>query len=47
MPRLTAIAIVGDPLERQTFYRHFQGELPDVAAQVQIIDLQNLPMALN
>ena len=45
VPNLKRIAIVGDPLERQTFYRHFIDEIPIVATQVQIIDLQNLPMA--
>src|SRR5262249_49804348 len=44
VPNLKAVAIVGDPLERQTFYRHFKDELPAVAAQVQIIDLQNMTM---
>jgi signal transduction histidine kinase len=44
VPNLKRIAIVGDPLERQTFYRHFKDEIPTVAAQAQIIDLQNLPM---
>src|SRR5262245_13511902 len=45
VPKLKAVAIVGDPLERQTFYRHFKDELPAVTAQLPIIDLQNLPMA--
>ena len=45
VPPLKQIAIVGDPLERQTFYRHFRDEIPIIAKQVQIIDLQNLPMS--
>jgi signal transduction histidine kinase len=44
VPNLKQIAIVGDPLERQTFYRHFIDEIPIVATQVHIIDLQNLPL---
>src|SRR3954453_20942123 len=28
MPNLKAVAIVGDPLERQTFFRHFIDEMP-------------------
>ena len=45
MPNLKAVAIVGDPLERQTFYRHFADEIPAVAAQVEIVDLMDLPLA--
>jgi hypothetical protein len=44
VPNLKQIAIVGDPLERQTFYRHFIDEIPIVATEFQIIDLQNLPL---
>ena len=44
-PNLKAVAIVGDPLERQTFYRHFADEIPAVAAQVEIINLMDLPLA--
>jgi signal transduction histidine kinase len=45
MPNLKAVAMVGDPLERQTFYRHFADEIPAIAAQLQIIDLMGLPLA--
>src|SRR6267142_1553995 len=45
MPNLKAVAIVGDPLERQTFYRHFADELPAVAAQLEIVNLMDLPLA--
>ena len=44
VPNLKRIAIVGDPLERQTFYRHFLDEVPTVATQYEIINLMNLPM---
>ena len=44
VPNLKRIAIVGDPLERQTFYRHFLDELPTVATQYEIINLMNLSM---
>jgi ABC-type uncharacterized transport system substrate-binding protein len=43
VPGLAAIAVVGDPLERQTFYRHFKEEIPEIAAHFKIIDLMNLP----
>ena len=45
VPNLRKIALVGDPLDRQTFYRHFKDELASVAAQFEIIDLQNMGMA--
>ena len=45
IPHLKAVAIVGDPLERQTFYRHFADEIPAVAAQLEIVDLMDLPLA--
>ncbi len=45
MPNLKAVAIVGDPLERQTFFRHFIDELPAVEAQVEIVNLMDLPLA--
>jgi len=44
VPNLKRIAIVGDPLERQTFYRHFLDEVPTVATQYEIINRMNLPM---
>ena len=45
VPDLKKIALVGDPLDRQTFYRHFRDEIPLIAAQFEIIDLQNMRMA--
>jgi signal transduction histidine kinase len=45
VPNLRKIALVGDPLDRQTFYRHFKDEIPQIAAQYEIIDLQNMRMA--
>ena len=45
VPDLKRIAIVGDPLERQTFYRHFLDEIPAVATQYEIIDLMNLSIS--
>src|SRR4029077_14490659 len=44
VPDLNAVAMVGDPLERQTFYRHFKDEMPSVAAQYKIINLMDLPL---
>jgi len=45
MPNLNAVAIVGDPLERQTSFRHFADEIPAVAAQLEIVNLMDLPLA--
>jgi signal transduction histidine kinase len=45
VPNLKRIALVGDPLDRQTFYRHFKQEIPLIASQFEIIDLQNMRMA--
>ena len=45
MPNLKAVAIVGDPLESQTFFHHFADELPAIAAQLEIINLMDLPLA--
>ena len=44
MPNLKRIALVGDRLERQNFRRHFEEEIPLLAAEVEIIDLTGLPM---
>src|SRR5262249_43125595 len=44
VPDLKAVAMVGDPLERQTFYRHFKDEIPAVAAKYEIVDLMDLPL---
>src|SRR4051794_39343224 len=45
VPSLKTVAIVGDPLERQTFYRHFKDELPAIGEELEIVSLMNLPMA--
>src|SRR3954452_18267292 len=45
MPNLNAVAMVGDPLERQTSFRHFADEIPAVAAQLKIVNLMDLPLA--
>jgi signal transduction histidine kinase len=45
VPNLRKIALVGDPLDRQTFFRHFKDEIAQIAAQYEIIDLQNMRMA--
>lgn len=42
---LKQIALVGDPLEKQPFRRHFIEELPRVAADLTLIDLTGLPLA--
>src|SRR5215211_5094970 len=39
VPGLHQIALVGDPLERQPFRRHFKEELPLVARDLALIDL--------
>jgi len=44
MPNFKRIALVGDRLERQNFRRHFEEEIPLLAAEVEIIDLTGLPM---
>jgi signal transduction histidine kinase len=44
VPDLKRIAIVGDPLERQTLRRHFARELRQVAKSQEIVDLTGLPM---
>jgi signal transduction histidine kinase len=45
VPDLERIAILGDPWESQTAYRHFLDEIPTAAANVEVIDLTGLPMA--
>jgi signal transduction histidine kinase len=45
VPDLKRIALVGDPLERQPFRRHFVQELPLFAGEIEFIDLLGLPMA--
>jgi len=44
VPDLRRIAILGDPLRDQVVYRHFQEEIPAIAAGLEIIDLTGMPM---
>jgi signal transduction histidine kinase len=44
VPGLKRIALVGDPLERQPFRRHFKEEMPLVAKDLALIDLTGLPL---
>jgi signal transduction histidine kinase len=44
VPDLQRIAIVGDPWEKQTAYRHLQGEIPVTSTALGVIDLVGLPM---
>jgi signal transduction histidine kinase len=41
---LGAVALVGDPLENQTLYRHFKDEIPAATTGVEVIDLTGLKM---
>jgi signal transduction histidine kinase len=45
VPGLKSIALVGDPLDRQTFRHHFRQEVQTVSAEVNLIDLTGWPMA--
>jgi signal transduction histidine kinase len=45
VPNLERIALLGDPLEQQTAYRHFVREIPTAAGGIEIVDLTGLPMA--
>jgi signal transduction histidine kinase len=44
VPDLTRVAVVGDRLETQTVFTHFEDALPAIASQLQVIDLTGLPM---
>jgi signal transduction histidine kinase len=44
VPDLKRIAFAGDPLERQTVYRHWKDEIPSATMGLQIIDLTGLTM---
>jgi signal transduction histidine kinase len=44
VPYLKAVALVGDPLENQTIYRHWKDEIPAATEGVEIIDLTGLKM---
>jgi signal transduction histidine kinase len=44
VPGLKRIAIVGDPLEEQTFRRHYKEQLQAAGKDVELVDLTGLPM---
>jgi signal transduction histidine kinase len=45
VPNLKAVAIVGDPLVRQSNRRHFIDQLPKLTSDLRIFDLTGLPLA--
>jgi signal transduction histidine kinase len=44
IPRLKRLAIVGDPLEQQTYRRHYKNEFSAIDREVELVDLTGLPM---
>jgi signal transduction histidine kinase len=44
VPDLKTVALVGDPLENQTIYRHFKDEIPDATKGIEITYLTGLKM---
>src|SRR5262249_16435360 len=44
VPGLKQIAVVGDPLDEQTYRRHYKNELLAIGNDVEFIDLTGLPM---
>jgi len=44
VPGLKRIAVVGDPLEEQSYRRHYKEELPTIDKDVELVDLTGLPM---
>jgi signal transduction histidine kinase len=44
VPGLKRIAVVGDPLEKQSYRRHYKEELPIIDRDVELVDLTGLPM---
>jgi ABC-type uncharacterized transport system substrate-binding protein len=44
VPNLKRIAIVGDPWDRQTAYKHFKEEIPPATAALKVVDLIGMPM---
>ena len=44
IPRLKRIAIVGDPLEQQSYRRHYKSEFSAIDREVELVDLTGLPM---
>jgi signal transduction histidine kinase len=45
IPGLKRIAIVGDPLEDQSYRRHYKNELSAIDRVVELVDLTGLPMS--
>jgi signal transduction histidine kinase len=45
VPGLKQIVLVGDPLEKQPFRRHFRAELAQAAPELAVVDLTGLPLA--
>jgi len=45
VPNLKQIVLVGDPLEKQPFRRHFKAELAQAAPELGLKDLTGLPLA--
>jgi signal transduction histidine kinase len=44
VPRLKRIAIVGDPLEEQSYRRHYKNELAAIDRDVELVDLTGQPL---
>ena len=44
VPGLKRIVVVGDPLEEQTYRRHYKKELLAIGKDVEFVDLTGLPM---
>jgi len=44
IPRLKRLAIVGDPLEQQSYRRHYKNEFSAIDREVELVDLTGLPM---
>lgn len=45
VPGLKQIVVVGDPLEKQPFRRHFKQDLEQMAPELSVLDLTGLPLA--
>ena len=45
VPNLKRIALVGDPFEHNSFRNHYAQELPQLAKEIEFIDLLGLPLA--
>ncbi|WP_426609340.1 sensor histidine kinase [Bradyrhizobium sp. McL0616] len=44
VPDLKRVALVGDPFDRNTFFRGFLAEIPELQRDLEFIDLTGLPM---